>query len=134
MLSFFNICWLIMAQVPAGASAAAQPPPGDEGGGTGLFGDFWTFMIAMLAVILVWTLFLPKPQQNQPVKTSELLSKLKKNDRVVTAGGILGTVVNFGKEDEYVTLRIDDDRNTRIQILATSIVRIVSDKDNKEVK
>ena len=57
---------------------------------------------------------------------------LKKNDKVVTAGGILGTVVNHRSDAEYVTLRVDEASNSKMQILAKSIVRVVSDEDGTD--
>ena len=126
----------LLAQVPQAASSGADAAGDAPQQAPGLFEGLGFFLPAMLAVMLVWLLFMPKPQQNQSIKTSDLLKKLKKNDRVITAGGILGTVANFGTEEEFVTLRIDDDKNTRMQVLATSIVRIVSDEkeSNKDSK
>jgi preprotein translocase subunit YajC len=130
MVELYNFCWLVLAQVPRGAGeagdVAGQAPPRAPG-----FFEGWGFFLpAMLAFILVY-LLLARPQNATAAKSSELLSKLKKNDRVITAGGILGTVVNYGTGDEFVTLRIDDNANTRMQVLATSIVRVVADKDAK---
>jgi preprotein translocase subunit YajC len=130
MIELYNVCWLVLAQVPKGATeavdAAGQAAPRAPG-----FFDGWGFFLpAMLAFMFIY-LLMSRPQNSPAAKTSELLSKLKKNDRVVTAGGILGTVVSYGAGDEFVTLRIDDNANTRMQILATSIVRVISDKDAK---
>lgn len=121
----------MLAQVPQAASGTDEAARGQADRAPGLFESMGFFLPAMLAVLLIWIFMMPRPQQNAAVKTSELLSKLKKNDRVVTAGGILGVVVNFSAEDEFVTLRVDDNSNTRMQVLATSIVRVLSDKDAK---
>jgi preprotein translocase subunit YajC len=129
MIELYNVCWLLLAQVPKGAAAgevagqAAEKTPG--------FFDGWGVLFpAMLAFMLVY-LLMARPQTSPSAKASELLSKLKKNDRVITAGGILGTVVSYGAGDEFVTLRIDDSNNSRMQVLASSIVRVVSEKDAK---
>ena len=52
---------------------------------------------------------------------------LKKNDRIVSAGGILGTVVGVRGESDYVTIRIDENSNTKMQILKQSIIRVLKD-------
>jgi preprotein translocase subunit YajC len=70
-----------------------------------------------------------RPKNKAQAKTSDLLANLKKNDKVVTAGGILGTVVNHRSDAEYVTLRVDEATNSKMQVLAKSIVRVVSDED-----
>jgi preprotein translocase subunit YajC len=96
----------------------------------GLF-DNWMFP-ALMAVMLVYFIMMARPKKKAQAKTSDLLANLKKNDKVVTAGGILGTVVNHRSDAEYVTLRIDEASNSKIQVLAKSIVRVITDEDAKE--
>lgn len=129
MIELYNVCWLLLAQVPKGAAEAGDAA-GQAAKTAPSFFDGWGVLFpAMLAFMLVY-LLLARPQA-PTAKASEMLSKIKKNDRVITAGGILGTVVSFGAGDEFVTLRIDDNSNARMQVLATSIVRVVSEKDAK---
>ena len=85
-----------------------------------------------MAVMLVYFIMMARPKNKSQAKSSDLLANLKKNDKVVTAGGILGTVVNHRSDAEYVTLRIDEASNSKMQVLAKSIVRVVSDEDAKE--
>lgn len=74
--------------------------------------------IAPIILILVVFYFLMlRPQRRAQQQKDALLSKLKKNDRVVTIGGIVGTVVQV--TDREVTLKIDD--NTRMKMLRSSI-------------
>lgn len=91
-----------------------------------------SFLPMMLAVILVYFLIMKKPDAKGNVKTQEMLDNLKKNDRIVSAGGILGTVVGVRGESDYVTIRIDENTNTKMQILKQSIIRVLKD-DEKEV-
>lgn len=128
MIELYNICWLLLAQVPKGAAAGEATGQVAEKA-PGFFEGWGVLFPAMLAFMLVY-LLMARPQA-PAAKASELLSKLKKNDRVITAGGILGTVVSYGAGDEFVTVRIDDSNNSRMQVLATSIVRVVSEKDAK---
>ena len=46
-----------------------------------------------------------------------MLENLKKNDRVVTIGGIFGVVVNVQKGSEDVTVRVDESRDTKLRVL-----------------
>jgi len=74
--------------------------------------------VALIFVVFYFLLIRPqKKQQQQHVK---MLSELKKNDEVVTSGGIHGTIVNL--QDDIVVLRIDD--NTRMKIQKASISRV----------
>lgn len=141
MFSFYQACWLLAVQIttPPGADAPAAAGEGAaEGGGAaagdpGLFGNLLTFLPMMLAVMVIYFLFMQKPVQKENVKTKELLENLKKNDRIVTAGGILGTVVSVRGDSDHLTIRIDENTNTRMQILKQSIIRVVKDDDKSEV-
>jgi len=138
MENLYNICWYLLAQtqvagagngnVPAEAAgeAAKEAPQG------GFFDTMGFMFPVLMAVMLVYFLMTAKPKNKAQAKTSEILANLKKNDQVVTAGGILGTVVNYRSDAEFVTLRIDDSSNSRMQVLANSIVRVVSDEDAKK--
>ena len=53
-----------------------------------------------------------KPQRKQQLEQEKTRKNLKKNDEVVTAGGIHGTVVNV--KDKTVILRVDD--NVKIEV------------------
>ena len=129
MINLYNTCWYFLAQ---GQTLPPSPdgPGVEEGKAPGLF-DNWMFP-ALMAVMLVYFIMMARPKKKAQAKTSDLLANLKKNDKVVTAGGILGTVVNHRSDAEYVTLRIDEASNSKIQVLAKSIVRVITDEDAKE--
>jgi len=77
-------------------------------------------LAGLFPILLIFAIFyflLIRPQQKQQKKHRELLTQLKKNDEVVTNGGIYGTIVNL--DEETVTLRVDD--NTRIKFQKNTI-------------
>lgn len=84
-------------------------------------------MIGILAYLMFF-----RPENRRRAEFSKLMEGLKKNDRVITAGGIYGTVVNVQQGSEDVTLRIDDNNNIRIRVLRSSITRVVSGEDGGE--
>jgi preprotein translocase subunit YajC len=49
-----------------------------------------------------------------------MLENLKKNDRVITVGGIYGVVVNVAKGSEDITIRVDDGNNTRLRVVRSA--------------
>ncbi|WP_345683957.1 preprotein translocase subunit YajC [Novipirellula caenicola] len=72
------------------------------------------------------------PERRRKAEEAKMLSTLKKNDRVVTAGGIHGTVVSTSSETNTLTLRVDDNNNTRIKVNFTAIARVIDpNKENK---
>lgn len=138
MVSLYYICLAIAVQVkPGGGDVAATPDvdpggPAAGGGGGGLFDGLNLFLPAMLMVMVLYFLFmLPRQQQKEQAQVSDMLDNLKKNDEVVTAGGIRGTVVNLRDGGEFLTIRIDENTNTKMKILKKSVIRVLSDDDNK---
>lgn len=139
MVSLYYICLAIAVQVKPGGSDAATPLPEVDpggaaggGGGGGLFDGLNFFLPAMLMVMVLYFLFmLPRQQQREQAQASDMLDNLKKNDEVVTAGGIRGTVVNLRDGGEFLTIRIDENTNTKMKILKKSVIRVLSGEENK---
>ena len=88
------------------------------GGGSGL---------AMLApVLLIFGVFyflLILPQQRRQKKWQQMLSDLKTGDKVVTSGGLKGTI--FSMKDDSVTLRVPPD-NLKMEVSRGSIVTVTT--------
>lgn len=80
-------------------------------------------LMPLLLIFLVMYFLLIRPQAKQQKELARMQSKLKKNDEVVTVGGIHGTVVNV--KESVVTLRVDD--NVRMDVDKTSIGRLVKE-------
>ena len=80
---------------------------------------FSSLLVPFMAIAILWYFLLLRPQRREKTKRAEQLKELKKNDRVVTIGGIVGTVANISQDGREVTLKVDD--NTRITMLRNSI-------------
>lgn len=83
-------------------------------------------LASLFPIILIFVIFyfmLIRPQQKQQKQHRQLLKGLKKNDEVVTSGGIHGTIVNL--DEETVTLRVDDNTRVKFQRSAISYVKKV---------
>ena len=64
-----------------------------------------------------------------------MVSELKKNDKVVTAGGIVGTVSKINNDNETIEVKIASDVNvTVIKSTVTDIVNKKTESDNKDSK
>lgn len=83
-------------------------------------------LFPMLLIFAVMYFMLIRPQMKQQKELARMQSKLKKNDEVVTGGGIHGTVVNV--KDGVVTLRVDD--NVRIDVEKNAVTRLL--REGKE--
>lgn len=83
---------------------------GQAAGGTGASGaSFWIMMILLFGVM--W-LFMIRPQRKQQKELEKFRSELKKGDKVVTAGGIYGTVDEI--KDRTVLIKVDGDTKLRV--------------------
>ena len=78
----------------------AQRPPAEGGG------SFLTTLVMMLLIFGVFYFLLIAPARKKQRQHAEMLHNLKNGDRVVTSGGIYGTIV--GVADHIVQLRIAD--------------------------
>lgn len=78
-------------------------------------------LVLPLLMIGVVYFMMIRPQQKQQRELGQMQKGLKKNDEVVTTGGVHGTVVNV--KDTVVTLRVDD--NVRIDVDKSAVARRV---------
>ena len=134
MASYFQACWLIAVQVSPKAGAEAPVPGAEvlvEEGGGGLFG-LGFFLPAMLVIMVLWIMLMKSPQQREQAKTKEKMAGLKKNDRVVTAGGIKGIVSAVNRDQQEVTLTIDESTGTKIRVNLSSIAGGEDDADSDQ--
>jgi preprotein translocase subunit YajC len=89
------------------------------------------FPFALIA--LMFYLLMIRPEQRKRAQLTQMLSNLKKNDHVITVGGIHGVVVNTAKESDEVTIRVDENTNTRLRVSRSAISRVVSEgEESKE--
>jgi preprotein translocase subunit YajC len=81
-------------------------------------------LLQFVPIFLILYLLLIRPQQQRQKKLNEMLKMLKKGDRVVTTGGIIGTVV--GVDDAKTVIKIADD--VRVEFTKSAIVQVLADE------
>jgi preprotein translocase subunit YajC len=89
--------------------------------------SFWVSMMPIFLLVLVGYFLLFRPMQKQEKQRQAMIAALKKNDKVLTTGGILGTVANI--KDDEVTLKVDDSSNVKIRVVRSAIQRILSSEE-----
>ncbi len=89
------------------AAPAAQP----TGGG-------WSMWIMLLLIFVVMWFFMIRPQRKQQKELQAFRDGLKKGDKVVTIGGIYGTVAEI--KDNYILMEIDNNVKIRVNKQALS--------------
>ncbi len=83
----------------------------------------YSFLIMMVLVFVVMYFFMIRPQQKRQKALVQFRESLQKGDKVVTAGGVYGTVKSI--EDTCIYLEID--HNVSIKVDKTMVVKDMSD-------
>lgn len=92
-------------------------------GGGDLFGSSM-FPIMIAVTLLMFYLMLMRPEQKKRKEMEKLIANIKKNDHVVTLGGIFGTVVAATPDSKFVTIRVDDTTGTKLKVLRSAISHV----------
>ena len=87
----------------------------------------WSGMFFMLIVLGIFYFILILPAQRQRKKHQQLLSALETGDKVITTGGIYGTIV--GLRGDVVQLRIAD--QVRIEVARSAIAGLQAQKEEQ---
>lgn len=98
-------------------SILAQNPKGG-GPDLGLF-------IGVILMIAVFYIIILSPGRKEKKKRQEMLDNVKKSDRVMTIGGILGSVVNVNENE--VTLKVDESANVKITVIRSAIQKVLTE-------
>ncbi|MEB2308118.1 MAG: preprotein translocase subunit YajC [Candidatus Brocadiaceae bacterium] len=97
-------------------------------------GGMLSMLLPFILMFVVMYFLILRPQKRKEKERKILLSRIKKNDRVVTAGGIHGLITSV-RENEII-LRVDDAKDVKLKIDRSAIVTVleVSDDDAEEPK
>ncbi len=96
---------------PAAAAAGEQPNP----------------LLSFAPLILVFGVFyflIIRPQQTRQKELQKQIDNLKKGDKIVTAGGVIGTVTSI--QNDYVVIKVGDNENTKMEILKSAVTGLRS--------
>ncbi|QDU39114.1 preprotein translocase subunit YajC [Maioricimonas rarisocia] len=104
---------IVLLAQNGGDAPAAQPEPV----------PFWVLLAPILIVAVLYQLMISGPQRREQARRDEMLKGLKKNDPIVTIGGILGTVVSVSEDGSEVTVRVDD--NARLKMRRDAIREVI---------
>ena len=83
----------------------------------------WLGLAPLIFIFAIFYFLLIMPQQRKQKKWQQMLGELKNGDKVVTSGGMRGTIISI-KEDA-VQLRVPPD-NLRIEVSRASVVSVTN--------
>jgi len=111
---------------PAYAQAAGQPSP---------FGMF----VPLILIFVIFYFLLIRPQQKKMKEHRAMLDAVRRGDRIVTNGGIVGLVTKVLPDDKALMVEIADD--VKVKVMRDMIANVLSktepasdDKDDKEAE
>jgi preprotein translocase subunit YajC len=99
-----------------------------EGGNTS-----WFLPYIIVPIVIVYLMII-RPQKNQDQKRRAMLDAMKKNDKVLTNGGIYGTVISVDASQDRVVLRIDDEKGVRATFAKSSVARVIEATPDKSTE
>ena len=94
---------------------AQQAPDPEAGGG------LMRLALPVLVIGFMFYFMLIRPERQKQNRHRQMLENLKKNDRVVTAGGIKGVVSSVNRDQQEATLTVDESTGTKIRVNISSI-------------
>jgi preprotein translocase subunit YajC len=126
MIEMFSNLPILMGAPEAGAAAG------------GAQGQMMTTFVTFGLVILIFYFLIIRPQNKKQKETRKMLESLKKGDRVVSIGGIRGTVISV--KEQTVVMKVDD--STKLEFTKSAISSVLeqskeevsSDKSDKDKK
>ena len=104
--------WInLLAQTPTSQPASAAPDP------------FMRMVLPLLLALGVMYWIMMRGQRKERKKQQDMLGAIKRNDRVQTIGGILGTVVDV-RETELV-LKVDETSNVKLRFNRAAVKEVI---------
>ncbi len=97
-----------------------SPAYAQAGGGGG---DMLTGLLPIILIFVVFYFLLIRPQQKKAKAHRELVAALKRGDKVVTAGGIMGVVARVSNEHEVL---VEIAEGVRVRMVRSQITDVLS--------
>jgi preprotein translocase subunit YajC len=95
--------------------------------GTGIFDqNALVQFLPLILIFVVFYFFLIRPQQRKAKDQKTMLDALRRGDRVVTGGGIIGTVARVDNPEEVV---VDIAENVRVRVVRSTITTVLAKPD-----
>jgi preprotein translocase subunit YajC len=92
-------------------------------------GGFGGFLIPLALMFAIMYFLVIMPQQRQRKKMQAMLAELKAGDKIITSGGIYGTI--NGIDGDSVILKISSEPQVKIRIARAAIAQVEASEDAK---
>ncbi|MEK9662149.1 MAG: preprotein translocase subunit YajC [Alphaproteobacteria bacterium] len=99
------------------------PAYAQDGGGLGGLES----MLPLILIFVVFYFLLIRPQQKRAREHREMLSAIRRGDRIITGGGIIGTVTRV-KDDDELTVEIAE--GVKVSVARSTVGQVISRSDS----
>lgn len=83
-------------------------------------------LLPYVLIFVVWGYFiLIRPPQQQEKRRRQMIASLKKNDKIITTGGLYATVSSIDPDQDRIVLRVDDDRGVKMTFSKSVVGRLI---------
>ncbi|HEX9972844.1 MAG TPA: preprotein translocase subunit YajC [bacterium] len=100
--------FILLMGAPAGGQGQANPLA------------LWLPIILIFA-IMYFLIF--RPQAKKQKQQRMMIEALKKGDKIITSGGIYGTIVGVKEKENSIVVKVDD--NTKIELAKGSVAQVI---------
>ncbi len=98
--------------------------PSQNGGGSG---SFFSTIIMFGVIIMIFYFMILRPQKKRQLERQKLLNSLKKGDKIVTSGGLHGTIA--GLDEKTVLVQVSD--NVKLKFERSSIGSVIREAESE---
>ena len=85
----------------------------------------------MAIVMVLFYLMMIRPQKRKEQELRDQVNAIKENDRVLTIGGIYGVVTNVQRDQQRVTVRVDESNGTKLRLNMSAIARVLTGEEQE---
>ncbi|NIR50842.1 preprotein translocase subunit YajC [candidate division KSB1 bacterium] len=96
-------------------------------GGSGQGGSAWGFLLPMILIFAIMYFLIFRPQAKKQKQHQAMINALKKGDKIVTAGGIYGTISGIKEKEKTLIVKISD--NVKVEMSKSSVARVLGKED-----
>ena len=114
-----------------GPSTPQSPPQQQQPGFVKMLQDMG-IMLPLLLVMVIFIVMSSRSRKRTEQQKKDMLSAMKRGDRVQTIGGILGKIIEV--EDSRVLLKVDENSNTKIWFTRSAIHRVLTEEKAEAAK
>ncbi|MBM3320196.1 MAG: preprotein translocase subunit YajC [Candidatus Eisenbacteria bacterium] len=100
---------------------------GASGGSSSSGAPGWSMLILFGGLFVIWWFLFLGPQIKRQKEKQKMLAALKKGDRVLTRGGLLGTIIGVKEKEQIVVVRLSE--NVKVEVVRSAVEGVLQPEE-----